>query len=308
MSRIAGRHIVLLEGGASHEREISLRTGAACAAALQRLGCRVERLDAVGDAFVRLAEMRPDSVFLALHGGAGEDGRVQGFLDTLGLPYTGSGVLGSALAMDKVRSKQIFDSAEVPTPSWEVVPSGCEHAPFLPCVAKRSLEGSSVGVTIVRTASDWTDAIGAPGRGVVLVERLVEGRELTVAVFEGEALGVLEISTATGVYDYETKYNRTDNTYTVLRGDDLQTEALIGAASELAERAYRALGLRGMARVDMMVDAAGPLVLEANTLPGMTATSLVPKIAAAHGWSFDVLVEELVLAARCDSEASHAQA
>lgn len=304
MSRIAGRHIVLLEGGASHEREISLRTGEACAAALQRLGCRVDRIDARGDAFIRLAAMRPDCVFLALHGGAGEDGRVQGYLDTLMLPYTGSGVLGSALAMDKVRSKQVFDASGVPTPSWEVVAPGSAHAPFLPCVAKRSLEGSSVGVTIVRTASDWSAAVGAPGRGVVLVERLIEGRELTVAVFDGSALGVLEIRTATGVYDYETKYNRTDNTYTVLQADDPARSALISSASELAERAYRALGLRGMARVDMMVDAGGPLVLEANTLPGMTATSLVPKIAAAHGWSFDVLVEELVLAARCDGEGS----
>jgi D-alanine-D-alanine ligase len=305
MSRISGRHIVLLEGGTSHEREISLRTGAACAEALVRLGCVVERLDATKEALASLTGMQPDCVFLALHGGAGEDGRVQGFLDALGLAYTGSGVLGSALAMDKVRSKRVFDSAGVPTPSWEVVSASCAHPPFLPCVVKRSLEGSSVGVTLVRSDEEWTGALAQPGRGVVLVERLVDGRELTVAVFDGKALGVLEITTTSGVYDYETKYNRTDNTYTVLRADDPESAPLIESASDAAEAAYDALGCRGMARVDMMVDGRGVQVLEVNTLPGMTATSLVPKIAAACGWSFDLLVEELVLAARCDGEGAN---
>lgn len=302
MSRIEGRAVALLQGGVGSEREVSLATGAAMQGALERLGCEVTVIDATPAGLRGLAAAPPSCAVLALHGGSGEDGRVQGYLDVLGVPYTGSGVLASALAMDKLRSKQIFTSLGIPTPEWTVLDPGASgEPPFLPCVAKVSCEGSSVGVHVLKYAEDWPAASAIAGRGEVFFERWIDGRELTVAVFEGEPLGVLEVRTVSGQYDYEAKYQRGDNTYTVIPLDDQKDGAMARRTAELGREAYAALGCRGMARVDVMFDGAGPWVLEVNTLPGMTGSSLVPKIAAARGWSFDQLVEEMVLAARSDA-------
>ncbi len=295
------RRVTVLKGGHGSERDVSLRTGAACAAALRSIGHIVQEVDATRDALQALNPADMDVVFLAMHGDAGEDGRVQGFLEILGVPYTGSGVLASALAMDKIQSKRVFAAAAVATPRWSVWDGdlASEAAPRPPVVIKRSMEGSSVGVTIATTADDVIAAAASAGRGMLLCEELIAGRECTVAVLDGDVLGVLEIVTRDGRYDYETKYHRTDNEYRVLAVDGPDA-AMVQACSVQAARAYGALNCRGMARVDVMVDERGPWVLEVNTLPGMTATSLVPKIAAALGWSFETLVARMLDSARLD--------
>ncbi|PIE22990.1 MAG: D-alanine--D-alanine ligase [Planctomycetota bacterium] len=300
MSRIAGKRVALLLGGNGSEREVSLATGEAMREALLRLGAELRVVDTASPALFELGQWRPELAVLAVHGAAGEDGRLQGYLDILGIPYTGSGVLGSALAMDKLRSKQIFASNGLATPRWveSTTISGMEP-PFMPCVAKAANEGSSVGVHIVRSREDWAQSAELDGRSI-LIEEFIEGREFTVAVMDGRLLGVLEITTASGRYDYEAKYQRSDNVYTVLSPEHPRDGEMVRRMGELGLKGYAALGLRGVARVDLLLDERGPWLLEANTLPGMTASSLVPKIAASIGWDFDRLVEEIALAARFD--------
>lgn len=295
------RRVAVLMGGHGSERDVSLRTGAACADALRALGHVVTEVDATRDALRSLDPNEIDVAFLALHGDAGEDGRVQGFLEILGIPYTGSGVLASALAMDKIQSKRIFNHTGVTTPAWSIWNGDLEDPsrPRPPVVIKRSMEGSSVGVTIARTDNEVVAAAASVGRGALLCEELISGRECTVAVLDGTVLGVLEIVTRDGNYDYQTKYHRTDNEYRVLQADGSDAP-VVRACSEQAARACAALGCRGMARVDVLVDERGAWVLEVNTLPGMTASSLVPKIARAMGWSFEELVARMLQSARLD--------
>jgi D-alanine-D-alanine ligase len=292
--------VAVLMGGPSNEREVSLRTGAGCAAALQSLGYQVRCIDLTADAIRDLVNHRPDVVFLALHGTPGEDGTVQGMLELLSVPYTGSGVLASALGMDKVRSKRLFESVGVPTPVWTVAKADMVSAPWLPCVVKPSLEGSSVGVSLVRDASEWAPAVSRclQGRGLPLVEELIEGDELTVGLLDGELLGVVRIVANATFYDYDAKYQRNDTQYEVPAklDDELQAEVV-----RAAQQAYRALGCRGVARVDVMLRDRAPFVLEVNTIPGMTATSLVPKMAAATGMSFPALCERILQTASTDA-------
>ncbi len=294
-----GRVAVLL-GGRSAEREVSLRTGAAVAEALRRRGREVVEVDAGRELARRLEELAPDAAFIALHGRWGEDGTVQGLLEMLGIPYTGSGVLASALAMDKGVSKIVFRAMGVPTPDFQVLAPGAplgelEVAP--PLVAKPVREGSTIGVAIAREPGQVAAAVAeARAHGdEVMVERFVEGREVTLGVLDGEPLPLVEIVPEKGFYDYESKYTPGRTRY-LCPAPLGETEARDATRAGVA--AYRVLGCAGAARVDLMIDAAGrPWVLEANTIPGMTPTSLLPKAAAAAGMSFEDLCERILAGA-----------
>ena len=296
------RRVALVCGGDSSEREVSLRTGAAFAEALRSVGVAPTVVDLRRGTLPDLIAARPDVVLIALHGRHGEDGALQGALELLGIPYTGSGVAASALAMDKVRSKCVFERFGVQTPSWTIVApaSECPPAPMdAPFVVKPALEGSSVGVTIVTDVAQWPDAWAAARgcRGDLLVEEFIAGRELTVGVFDGQPMGIVEIAPADGFYDYDAKYRRGDTRY--LYPAPL-SEPEAAAVCEQATRAFTALACRGVARVDIMLDSRGPQVLEVNTIPGMTETSLVPKIAAGNGVPFAEFVTQLLDAATTD--------
>ena len=299
-------HVAVLMGGLSAEREVSLTSGAACAAALEERGYRVSRIDAGRDLPEVLAALRPDIVFNALHGRFGEDGRVQGLLDLLGIPYTHSGVLASALAMDKPMARRIFADAGLR------VPEGCEiryadllaRPPFPPpFVAKPAAEGSSVGVVIVHdpALAELRSRNDVDPDARMLVERYVPGRELTCSVLGGEPLAVTEIAAEEGFYDYRAKY--TPNVARHLLPAPLP-EAVYARVMEAAATAHAALGCRGLSRADFRYDPAegedGLYILEVNTQPGMTPLSLAPEQAAHCGLSFADLVVRLVEDARCD--------
>ncbi|MEW6487792.1 MAG: D-alanine--D-alanine ligase [Thermodesulfobacteriota bacterium] len=297
---MARTRIAVLLGGRSAEREVSLRTGAAVAEALRRPGREVVEVDAGPGLARMLEELRPDAAFIALHGRWGEDGTVQGLLEMLGIPYTGSGVLASALAMDKGMSKVVFRALGVPTPDFQVLgpDAGLEDLDLAPpLVAKPVREGSTIGVAVAREAAQVPAALAAArAHGTeILVEKFVEGREVTLGVLDGEPLPLVEIVPEKGFYDYESKYTpgRTRYLCPAPLEDDTAREA-VGAGSA----AYRALGCAGAARVDLMIDASGrPWVLEANTIPGMTPTSLLPKAAAEAGMTFAELAERILAGA-----------
>ncbi|MDW7709750.1 MAG: D-alanine--D-alanine ligase [Deferrisomatales bacterium] len=292
--------VAVLMGGRSAEREVSLRTGAAVAEALRGRNREVLEVDGGPDLAVRLAELRPDAAFVALHGRWGEDGTVQGLLEMLGIPYTGSGVLASALAMDKGMSKVVFRALGVPTPDFQVLGpgmSGREVEIPAPLVAKPVREGSTIGVAVAREPAEVPEAVAfARGHGSqVLVERFVEGREVTLGVLDGAPLPLVEIVPDKGFYDYEAKYTPGHTRYLCPAPlDPRETEEAVRAGCE----AYRVLGCAGAARVDLMIDRRGrPWVLEVNTVPGMTPTSLLPKAAEAAGLSFAELAERILAGA-----------
>lgn len=301
------RRIAVLMGGFSAEREVSLVSGEACARALEERGHEVARIDVGRDLHAVLAAVRPEVVFNALHGHFGEDGRVQGLLDHLRLPYTHSGVLASALAMDKPMAKRVFASAGLRCPEGvETTLDRLLAEPPVPppFVVKPAAEGSSVGVVIVpdhdlRPLTDRND-VDLDCR--LLVERYVPGRELTCAVLGDEALAVTEIRPNQGFYDYRAKY--TEGFASHLVPAPLSPE-LYEAVMDAALRAHRVLGCRGVSRADFRLDPAQPgeaglYLLEVNTQPGMTPLSLVPEQATYRGIGFGDLVERLVEEARCD--------
>lgn len=304
------QHVAVLYGGLSAERDVSLRSGAACAKALEQEGFRVTLLDVDRDIGQRLAELKPDVAFNALHGRFGEDGIMQGILEMLRIPYTHSGVLASALAMQKDRAKDVMKAAGLPVAEGLTlhrleVAKGHPMAP--PYVVKPVSEGSSFGVLIVGadhahppqelTRADW------PHGDMMLVEKFIAGRELTCAVRGDEALDVIEIQAADGGwYDYNAKYAKGGSVH-ILPAN--LKENVYQIVQDLALRAHRALGCRGVSRADFRYDdrpgGTGELViLEVNTQPGMTETSLVPELAAYVGQSFGGLVRWMVEDASCD--------
>ncbi len=303
-------HVAVLVGGWSAEREVSLKSGAAVAAALQGEGYRVTTIDVTRDVAAMLAEVRPDVCFNALHGHFGEDGCIQGVLECLAIPYTHSGVLASALAMHKERAKDVMRPAGVPVADAEVVTRRealAHHVLPPPYVVKPVAEGSSVGVVIVLEAGDAPPPViaegGLPG-DLVMVERYIPGRELTCAVIGDFVTEVIEIVPQKGLafYDYEAKYAPGGSKH-VLPADILPDVYQLVRKYTLA--ACRALGCRGVARADFRyddgTDGAGELIcLEVNTQPGMTETSLVPELAHHAGWSFGELVRWLVEDASCN--------
>ncbi len=297
------KHVAVLMGGWSAEREVSLRSGKACADALEGEGYRVTRVDVARDVAEVLANLKPDAAFNVLHGTPGEDGTIQGVLELLGIPYTHSGVLSSALAMDKAQARTVMAAAGIPVAEGRVVSraeAAKSHAMERPYVLKPVAEGSSVGVFIVTeehahppqelTRPDW------PHGEMLLAERYIPGLELTCAVMGEEALDVIEIEAATKFYDYEAKYAPGGSRHILparIKPNIYQK------ARNLSLAAHRALGCRGISRADFRFDnrpdGSGELFcLEVNTQPGMTETSLVPELAAYRGMSFGGLVKWIV--------------
>ena len=301
------RTIGVLMGGLSSEREVSLRSGEAALAALRARGYQAQPIYVDRDLDLVLRQAHVDVAFIALHGRYGEDGCVQGLLETMGIPYTGSGVLASALAMHKVKAKELFRLHNLPTPAYYVAdaddgdPLG-RHGDFgFPCVVKPASEGSSVGVTIVQRETDLGAAIEEAGcfDREVLVERHIAGQEISVAVLGDRALGAIEIAPRAEFYDYGAKYTRGASEYFI--PPRLSPDRYRGVLTQ-AVRAHQALGCRGATRVDMIVsDAGNEHLLEVNTVPGMTEQSLLPRIAAAAGVSFGELCEAMLLAAALPS-------
>lgn len=283
--------VAVVMGGDSAEREVSLNSGAGVLAALQSVGVDAFGVDGIAELLQAIQAGRVDRVFNILHGRGGEDGVLQGLLSALGVPYTGSGVLGSALSMDKVRSKQVWQALGLPTPAFAVLRAGQDVGTAiaqigLPVVVKPSREGSSVGITRVRDAADLAAAIELAARydGELLIERLIEGDELTIGVLGAQVLPSIRIVPAGDYYDYHAKYVADDTRYLCPGLDD---EAAEVALRDLALRAFQALGCSGWGRVDVMRDRKGNnWLLEVNTAPGMTSHSLVPKAGAAIGLSY----------------------
>ncbi|MFD1914309.1 D-alanine--D-alanine ligase [Halodurantibacterium flavum] len=295
--------VAVLMGGRSAEREVSLSTGRECAAALRDAGYDVVELDAGPDLAARLADISPDVAFNALHGRWGEDGCVQGILEWLQIPYTHSGVLASALAMDKTRSKEAFRAAGLPVVE-SVLASADEvrgrHVLAPPYVVKPNNEGSSVGVYLVANGANTPPQLDPSMPGTVMVETYVPGRELTVTVMGDRALAVTDIVTD-GWYDYDAKYKPGGSRHVV----PAEIPAEIAAAcADYALRAHRALGCRGLSRSDFRWDEArglpGLVLLEVNTQPGMTPTSLSPEQAQHAGYSFPELCRWMVEDASCN--------
>jgi D-alanine-D-alanine ligase len=288
-----GRVAVLL-GGASSEREISLLTGNAVLAALCRCGVDAHAFDPAAKPLARLVEEKFDRTWIALHGPGGEDGTLQGALEFLGVPYTGSGVLGSAIAMDKVRTKRLAQAVGVPTSDFLILGSAADFEFAidklgLPLIVKPATQGSSVGMSKVERAEDLPAAYAAAAATdrVVFAEPWITGGEYTVAILHGRALPSIRIETPKVFYDYEAKYFRDDTRYFCPSGLSRPAEQHL---ANLAVAAFDAVDAEGWGRVDFMMDAAGrPLLLELNTIPGMTDHSLVPMAARAAGIDFDEL-------------------
>jgi len=307
--RVAGRssrigsHVAVLMGGPSAEREVSLSSGRGCAVALREAGFQVTEVDAGPDLCERLRALAPDVAFNALHGRWGEDGCVQGMLEWLRIPYTHSGVLASALAMDKTRAKDVFRAAGLPVAESVLVPreeAASRHVLPPPYVIKPNAEGSSVGVYIVPEGANAPPALPPEMPETVMVEAYAAGRELTVSVMRDRALTVTDIVTD-GWYDYDAKYRPGGSRHVVPA--EIPAE-VFEACLDHARRAHAALGCRGVSRTDLRWDEAkglaGLVLLETNTQPGMTPTSLTPEQAAHEGISFPELCRWIVEDASCN--------
>ncbi|MDP4823352.1 MAG: D-alanine--D-alanine ligase [Aestuariivirgaceae bacterium] len=300
------KHVAVLMGGWSAEREVSLSSGRACAAALERAGYKVTSMDVDRDVYETLKALKPDAVFNALHGKWGEDGCVQAILETLRIAYTHSGVLSSALAMHKEKSKAVFRQAGLPVAESRLVAleeAAAAHPMSLPYVLKPVAEGSSVGVHIVLEGANGPVSQILNERHIfgdeVMVERFVPGQELTCAVMKDEALGVIDIVPTSGFYDYDAKYVPGGSRHILPAPIPAQ---VYGRVREITVAAHKALGCRGVSRSDFRYDPkSGDLILlEVNTQPGMTGTSLVPELAAHAGHSLEALVSWMVEDASLD--------
>lgn len=298
------RKIGVLLGGLSSEREVSLRTGEAVLNALRERGHNAIPIYVDHDIDVALRQEQIDVAFIALHGRWGEDGCIQGLLELQGIPYTGSDVMASALAMHKGKAKELFRLHNLPTPAYytltedDVADLAGVHGDFgFPCVVKPIREGSSVGVAICQSLEELAPAVEKAlcFDGEVLVERFIAGKEISVAILGNRALGACEIAPRAGFYDYQNKYTKGATDYFV--PPRLSPERYRGVLAQ-ALRAHVALGCQGATRVDMMVSESGnEFILEVNTVPGLTPTSLLPKIADAAGISFGELCEHMLASA-----------
>jgi D-alanine-D-alanine ligase len=286
--------VAVLMGGKSAEREVSLKSGGMVLKALQQKGVGAHGFDPKERSIEDLVRGRFDRAFIALHGRFGEDGTLQGILEWLGIPYTGSGVLASALAMDKVRTKRIWSAEGLPTAPYAVLTKDSDFKAIArrlgtPLFVKPASEGSSVGMSKVKRASDLEEAFALAVNydPVVIAEKFIAGPELTVAIVGDEVLPIIRIETPREFYDYEAKYIADDTRYLIPCGLPKAKEKQLQA---LCLKAFRALGCRGWARVDLMLDRQGrPYLLEINTSPGMTDHSLVPMAARAVGISYEDL-------------------
>nr|WP_218947129.1 D-alanine--D-alanine ligase [Acinetobacter sp. YH12141] len=286
--------VAVLLGGKSAEREVSLDSGTAVLEALMRSGVNAEAFDPQERSVTELVNY--DRAFVVLHGRGGEDGQIQGALEWLNIPYTGTGVQGSAIGMDKVKTKQVWQGSELPTAPYRIVTKNSNaqeivSALDLPLIIKPVHEGSSIGMSKVEKVEDFADAIAKATEhdAVVMAEKWITGREFTIVILNGQALPVIRLQPPEDVafYDYEAKYQRNDVEYGIPCGLSESEEKELQA---LALRAFQAVGASGWGRIDAMQDEQGKFwLLEVNTVPGMTSHSLVPKAAAAVGYSFDAL-------------------
>lgn len=293
-----GKKVAVLFGGMSAEREISLLTGTAVSQALRECGYTILPLeiDASGAWIAQVREV--DVAFLALHGKFGEDGTVQGVLELLGVPYTGSGVLASALAMNKPMAKRVWETHALPTPPWQMIEKGAAWTlrPDLtyPLVVKPSAEGSSVGVSIVRSPETFQSSLAEAFRydAQALVEAYIAGKEVTVGIVGDRALGAMEVIAKGEFHSYEVKYTAGREEFVLPADLPPEVEAQV---LRVALAAHRTLGCTGYSRIDTRVDAQGAVfLLEVNTLPGLTSFSYLPRIAAYAGFSYSDLVEEIL--------------
>jgi D-alanine-D-alanine ligase len=295
--------VAVLMGGKSAEREVSLKSGGMVLAALRKKGVDAHPFDPKDKDLQELLRERFGRVFIALHGRFGEDGTIQGVLEWLGIPYTGSGVLASALAMDKVRTKRLWAAEGLPTAPYAVLDqetdlAGVARRLGTPLFVKPASEGSSVGMSKVRNAADLEEAyaLAVNYDPVVIAEKFIDGPELTVAILGERVLPIIRIETPREFYDYEAKYLADDTRYLIPCGLAAKKESEIQA---LCLKAFRALGCRGWGRVDLMLDKRGrPYLLEINTSPGMTDHSLVPMAARAVGISYEDLCLKILEGAR----------
>lgn len=298
------KRVGVMMGGLSREREISLKTGRAILKALTEKGYAASPIDVGPDIAETLIKEKIECAFLALHGRFGEDGTIQGMLELMRIPYTGSGVLASALALHKIMAKKFFLCEKIPTPLFEVFRRGeiekesPRTIPFpLPHVVKPAREGSTIGVSIVRTEGERLLALREAAKydEEILVEEFVRGKEITVGILEDIPLPIIEIVPKSGFYDYHSKYTKGETQYIIPAR--IPREKYL-YAQEISRRAFQALGCSGCARVDLMTDEDGnPFVIDVNTMPGMTETSLLPQAASYAGIGFEELVERILLGA-----------
>jgi len=291
-------------GGLSREREISLKTGKAILKALMNRGYSSCPIDVSQDIAERLVKERIECAFIALHGRFGEDGTIQGMLELMRIPYTGSGVLASALAMHKVMAKKVFVYENIPTPRFmalrreEIEKESEEVFSFpLPMVVKPAREGSTIGTSIVRTEGEILSALKEAGKydDEILIEEFMKGKEITVGILGEIPLPIIEIVPKSGFYDFHSKYTKGETEYIIPA--KIPREKYL-YAQEVSLKAFRSLGCSGFGRVDLMTDEEGsPFVIDVNTVPGMTETSLLPKAASYAGISFEELVERILLGA-----------
>lgn len=297
-TEIFGRVAVLM-GGTSAERDVSLKSGQAVMTALQQAGVEAQGLDVGDDVLSMLQGEAYDRVFIVIHGRGGEDGRLQGALDLMGLPYTGSGVLGSALAMDKLRSKYAWLGAGLPTPLFKVVRGSWEEDEIqslfkLPVMVKPNMEGSSIGISKVDEWAQLSEAIALAQKhdSEVLIEQFVTGGEYTATILGEDVLPLIQLKTNRTFYDYEAKYIANDTQYICPCGLSEDKES---ALKHIAYQAFNVLGCTGWGRIDFMLDEYGqPWLIEANTVPGMTDHSLVPMAAAQAGIDLQQLVVKIL--------------
>jgi len=294
----AGKVAVFM-GGTSAEREISLQSGRAVLEALLARGINAVAVDVDENIVETLLKENFDHVFIVLHGRGGEDGTIQGFLEILGLPYTGSGVMASAIAMDKLRTKQIWRASGLPTPVYSVLNSENDCAQALqdvglPMIVKPVLEGSSIGMSKVEHESELIDAWQKAKQcgGIVIAEEWVTGKEYTAAILGNRVLPMIRLQTTHKFYDFKAKYESNDTQYICPCGLTNEDESLL---AELMKKAFDAVGAEGWGRVDFIIDEEGlPWLIEVNTVPGMTSHSLVPMAAQNAGISFEELVVDIL--------------
>lgn len=302
------KHVLVLLGGKSTEREVSLRSGAAVADALREAGFRVTEFDPAKEELSRIKDLQPDCAFIALHGLGGEDGAIQGLLEWMGIPFTGPGVASSALCMDKILTKKVLAESGVPTADFVEIGNEGKRDPKksaedamnklgLPLIFKACRQGSSIGTVIVRKKEEAAAALASlfSFGDNILAEKFLSGVELTVPIMGNEKLQVLPVIRITSegeYYDYHSKYTPGQSHHIIPADISPELEKKVRG---IATKAYLATGCRGLARVDLMTDEKGePFVIELNTSPGMTATSLFPDAARAAGISFPELVTKLV--------------
>ena len=293
---LKAQRIGVLMGGRSSERDISFKSGKAVIKGLKRRGYNVTAIDVDPDLAIKLKRKHIGAAFIALHGRWGEDGSVQGLLEIMGIPYTGSGVLGSAMAMDKVVMKMMFESMGIPSPAYtQAEDGGTVHFP-LPFVVKPANEGSTIGISIVKKQKEVMAAIKKARMfdKKVMIEKYIEGDEITVGIVNGEALPVVQVKPSSGFYDFEAKYTKGMTEYIVPAKID---KTIAKKAGDIAMEVYKAFELAGCVRIDMLVDDDLPKVIDINTSPGMTETSLVPKAWESLGRTFDELVEAILMEA-----------